>query len=98
MVESDKHFYHNLYGIEFKVRTDHGAFSWLLRFAIVEGQLYWWLQVLSTYDFKIEHLKAKCTNFCSELSNSTKFHSTLSTQTGGNTNIRFVPVLHKFLA
>ena len=55
VVEIVKHFHHYLYGVEFKIRSDHGALSRLLRFKIVEGQLCRWFQVLSTYHFTVEH-------------------------------------------
>ena len=45
VLESVKHFHHYLYGRHFMIRTDHGSLRWLMR----------WLQVLSQYDFEIEH-------------------------------------------
>ena len=50
-----KHFRHYLYGKEFLIRTDHGSLKWLLRFKNPEGQLARWLEVISTYNMKIEH-------------------------------------------
>ena len=55
VVESIKHFHPYLYGVEFKVWSDHGALSWLLRFNVAEGQLCRWFQVLSTYHFTLEY-------------------------------------------
>jgi hypothetical protein len=55
VVASIKHFHHYLYGKHFKVRSDHGALSWLLNFKNPEGQLARWFEVLASYDFRIEH-------------------------------------------
>ncbi|KAK3090501.1 hypothetical protein FSP39_012342 [Pinctada imbricata] len=55
IIESIKHFHHYLYGQNFKVRTDHGALRWLLRFKNPEGQIARWLEYLSSYQFEIEH-------------------------------------------
>jgi hypothetical protein len=46
---------HYLYGRKFKVRSDHGALSWLFNFKNPEGQLARWFEVLASYDFRIEH-------------------------------------------
>jgi hypothetical protein len=54
-VKSVKHFHHYLYGRHFKVRTDHGSLTWLLNFKNPEGQLARWFELLSSYDFTIEH-------------------------------------------
>ena len=50
-----KYFRHYLYGRAFTVRTDHGSLRWLMKFKNPEGQLARWLEVLSTYEMKIEH-------------------------------------------
>ena len=50
-----KHFRHYLYGHTFTVRTDHGALRWLINFKDPQGQVARWLEVLGTYDFRIEH-------------------------------------------
>lgn len=50
-----KYFRHYLYGKTFVVRTDHGSLRWIMNFKNPEGQLARWLEVLSTYDMKIEH-------------------------------------------
>ena len=55
VVLSVKHFHHYLYGSKFLVRTDHGALTWLLRFKNPEGQMARWLEMLNTYDFKVQH-------------------------------------------
>ena len=50
-----KYFRHYLYGCEFTVRTDHGSLRWLMNFKNPEGQVARWLEVLSAYQFKVEH-------------------------------------------
>ena len=55
VVMSIKHFHHYLYGVNFTVRTDHGALTWLMRFKNPEGQIGRWLEVLATYNFEIKH-------------------------------------------
>lgn len=55
VVKSIQHCHRYLYGVHFKVRTDHGSLRWLLNFANPEGQLARWMEVLGIYDFQIEH-------------------------------------------
>ena len=55
IVASVKHFHAYLYGQKFKVRTDHGALTWLMKFKHPEAQVARWIEVLDTYDFVIEH-------------------------------------------
>ena len=50
-----KYFRHYLYGKAFTARTDHGSLKWLMSFKNPEGQVARWLEVLSTYNIKIEH-------------------------------------------
>ena len=50
-----KYFRHYLYGRQFTLRTDHSSLRWLMNFKDPEGQLARWMDVLSTYDFTIEH-------------------------------------------
>ena len=50
-----KYFKHYLYGRRFLVRTDHGALRWLFNFRSPEGQVARWLEILSSFDFAIEH-------------------------------------------
>lgn len=59
VVSSIKHFHHYLYGKDFLVRTDHGALTWLLNFKNPEGLVARWLEVVQTYNFKIEHQPGK---------------------------------------
>ena len=42
------------------MRTDHGSLSWLFRFKAPEGQLAHWLEVMSQYDFQIQHRPGVC--------------------------------------
>lgn len=48
-------YHHYLCGRQFLIRTDHGALKWLLKFKNPEGRLARWLELLGTYDFRIEH-------------------------------------------
>ena len=54
-----KHFHHYLHGCKFLIRTDHGALHWLLNFKNPEGQMTRWLEVLSAYNFEIQHRPGK---------------------------------------
>lgn len=55
VVSSIKNFHHYLYGRHFLVRSEHGTLRWLINFKNPEGQIARWLEVLSTYDFEIQH-------------------------------------------
>eukprot|EP00731_Ephydatia_muelleri_P010468 Em0005g1054a len=44
-----------LWGRPFKVRTDHSALKWLKIFKDPHGQVARWLEILSEYDFTVEH-------------------------------------------
>ena len=68
IIKSVKHFHHYLYGKTFKVRTDHGSLTWLLNFKNPEGQLARWLELLSSYDFKIEYRAGRSHNNADALS------------------------------
>ena len=57
-----KQYRHYLYGKSFLVRTDHGALKYLLNFKDPQGQMARWLQVLDTYDFRIEHRAGRSHN------------------------------------
>ena len=50
-----KYFRHYLYGKEFLVRTDHSSLRWLMQFKNPEGQFARWIDILSTYNFRIQH-------------------------------------------
>ena len=60
VVAAVKTYHHYLCGSKFLVRTDHGAFKWLLKFRNPEGQLARWLELLGTYDFDIQHRSGIC--------------------------------------
>ena len=51
-----------LYGSHFTVRTDHNALKWLKIFKEPEGQVARWLQVLSEYNFQVNHRPGKHLN------------------------------------
>ena len=55
LVHFVKYFRHYLYGKTFTVRTDHGSLRWLMQLKNPEGQIARWLEILSSYDMKIEH-------------------------------------------
>ena len=50
-----KHFRHYLYGKQFLLRTDHGSLRWIMNFKNPEGQVARWLEILPSYDMKIEY-------------------------------------------
>ena len=51
-----KHFKHYLYGKKFLVRTDHSSLKWLMNFKNPEGQIARWIETLTSYDMKVEHI------------------------------------------
>lgn len=55
VVKSVENFRKYLYGRKFKLRTDHAALMWLLRFKNPEGQVARWIERLQEYDFDSEH-------------------------------------------
>lgn len=55
LVHFVKYYRHYLVGKHFTVRTDHSSLQWLMRFKEPEGQVARWLEVLSSFDMKIEH-------------------------------------------
>lgn len=56
VVRFTQHFKRYLLGREFIVRTDHNSLRWLLNFRDLQGQLARWLEVLSQYTMKIQHI------------------------------------------
>lgn len=54
-----QHFRHYLLGKQFLVRTDHSALRWIMSFREPVDQMARWLQILSQFDFKIEHRPGK---------------------------------------
>ena len=55
LVNFVKHFKHYLYGRKFLVRTDHSSLKWLMNFKNPEGQIARWIEVLASYDMKVQH-------------------------------------------
>lgn len=52
-------FRHYLLGRKFILRTDHSSLRWLFSFKDPQGQILRWLEVLSQFDFEIQHRKGK---------------------------------------
>ena len=52
-------FRHYLLGRKFLVRTDHSALRWMMSFKEPQCQMARWLEILSQFDFKIEHRAGK---------------------------------------
>ena len=52
-------FKHYLLGKQFLLRTDHSSLRWIFSFKDPRNQLARWLEILSQYDFKIEHRRGK---------------------------------------
>lgn len=50
-----QHFKPYLYGRRFLLRTDHASLLWLRRRKEPEGQIARWLEILSAFDYKLEH-------------------------------------------
>lgn len=63
-----KHFRQYLYGRKFKIRTDHSSLKWLMNYKDPQGQLARWIEMLSSYDFYIEHRPGKFHNNVDSLS------------------------------
>lgn len=55
VVSAVKHFRPYLYGRRFLLRTDHSSLSWLHSFKDPPGKLARWLDVLSQFNYKIQH-------------------------------------------
>ena len=55
LVNFVKHFKHYLYGRKFLVRTDHSSLKWLMNFKNPQGQIARWIEVLVSYDMKVQH-------------------------------------------
>ncbi|KHJ39933.1 hypothetical protein D918_10020 [Trichuris suis] len=69
LVWAVQHFRPYLYGKKFVVRTDHNSLRWLRSFKEPEGQIARWLELLSNYDFEVEHrpgreMKKETLNTC----------------------------------
>ena len=48
-------FRHYLLGREFLIRTDHSALRWIMSFKEPTNQMARWLEILSQFNFKLEH-------------------------------------------
>ncbi len=59
VIWSTKLFRHYLYGVKFKIRTDHGSLVWLMNSKDFTGRLMRWSLKLSEYDFDIEYIPGK---------------------------------------
>ena len=55
LVWAVQHFKPYLWGRPFVVHTDHSALQWLQNFKDPQGQVARWLEILSEYDFKVQH-------------------------------------------
>ena len=55
VVSGIRHFRSYLYGVHFKVCTDHSAVRWLMRLKEPSGRLTRWAILLQQYDFEIIH-------------------------------------------
>lgn len=53
------YFRHYLLGRKFIIRTDHSALRWIMSFKEPENQTARWIEILSQFDFKIEHRAGK---------------------------------------
>ena len=55
VLKAVNHFRPYLYGKEFKIRTDHASLLWLCRRTTPTAQVARWLEILSEFQFTIEH-------------------------------------------
>ena len=54
-----RHFRHFLLGRKFLIRTDHSSLRWIMSFREPTDQMARWIEILSQYDFMIEHRDGK---------------------------------------
>ena len=54
-----RHFRHYLLGRKFLIRTDHSSLRWIMSFREPTDQMARWLEILSQFDFDIEHRAGK---------------------------------------
>ena len=50
-------FRHYLLGREILIRTDHSALRWIMSFKEPANQMARWLEILSQFNFKLEHAR-----------------------------------------
>ena len=55
VVAAVTHYRPYLYGKEFRIRTDHASLLWLCRRKMPSAQVARWLEILSEFNFVIEH-------------------------------------------
>ena len=55
LVSAVKHFKPYLYGAKFTIHTDHSSLAWLSNMKAPTGILTRWLEILSQFDFVIQH-------------------------------------------
>ena len=55
LISGIRHFRNFLYGVHFKVFTDHSAVRWLIQLKDPSGRLARWALLLQQYDFEIIH-------------------------------------------
>ena len=55
VIKAVKHFKPYLYGRKFRLRTDHASLIWLCKRTEPSCQVARWLEVLSEFDYSIEH-------------------------------------------
>lgn len=68
IVKAVRHFRPQCNGHQFIVRTGHASLVWLLENPAPTGQLAWWLETLSEYNFSVKHWKARKHNNADGLS------------------------------
>ena len=63
-----RHFRHFLLGRKFLIRTDHSSLRWIMSFREPTDQMARWLEILSQFEFVIEHREGKKHNNADSLS------------------------------
>jgi phospholipid-translocating ATPase len=81
-------FRHFLWGRNFLLRTDHGSLKWLFNFKDSQGQLARWLEVLSQYDFEIQHRLGSKHQNADPLSRKDGDHPLCEHQMKGENNVK----------
>jgi len=59
VVKAVKHFRPCLYGLSFRLQTDHSSFIWLCRRTEPSSQVARWLEILAEFSYRIEHRPGK---------------------------------------
>jgi hypothetical protein len=75
-------------GRKFVLRTDHGSLKWLFNFKDSQGQLARWLEVLSQYDFEIQHRSGSKHQNADALSGKDGDHPLCEHQMKGESNVK----------